>query len=592
MPDVYTLASAVSLPGRARGGKWTDDLGASGVAKHEIPKVSPPHAGWTWTHDPSEPSTVKDVWYQDGVTKSGAFVPGHRMKVFDHVRWGPVGVVGSWDDPATPDSLAWKLTEKYPGDQELRGLPLTAEYMVGRFALTGGSVETDALWPLDWGVDTALVLLFAYELRFASDTGRRTGACEVKPVAAADYKHKSFMEAFGVEGITAKGGESYRRVVSGALSGAGTEKVTELQLTSPRVLVALTFTGCEPRADVEPGAIVTMARAMPHVLVLSSVPMHQTLASTEVKRPSRSSMYAPPASDSVESHGEKIKSILFTDTNDTRGIQWASRGLLPPVPYWYNMFDHYRIMGDSDPSNIAKGQGFSVVRRTKGARTISGAAAWQGSYFGEGEDGSVPIDVNKVARQGAYDNLHMSPRMVAPESLMAKYPHLRVHLADIVQAPFCDCDCLHVHWRWGVHATARHVKGWGTSGPHTVAGAPMVPPNQTVKLFTDSDSQFTYLGYARPTKAGQWQVFFHHGTALALRIGETWGAWGQKVMAGTSVNLVDATDENLEMPWSVNDAAGQFMSVFYYRLRFHTNQGGAKAVERLVVLDRGRLEGE
>ena len=36
---------------------------------------------------------------------------------------------------------------------------------------------------------------------FAAGTGRRTGACEVRPVAAVDYKHASFMTAVGVEGV-------------------------------------------------------------------------------------------------------------------------------------------------------------------------------------------------------------------------------------------------------------------------------------------------------------------------------------------------------------------------------------------------------
>lgn len=588
MPDIYTLCSTACLPGRARGGSWSEDHGPTGAITRAIAASAPPYDGWVWTHDPAEPACLRDIWYQDGTWDGETFTPGHRVKVFDKVEWRGVAITGTYKDPATPDAPAWELTDTEPGREEMRGLPLTAEYLVGRFSLIGGSVETNALWPIDWGIDSALVLLFAYELRFKSATGRRTGACDLAPVAAVDYKHRSFMPTPGVEGLGAAENKAFRRAVEGVMSASGSGATTEVQLSNPRALVLLSFAGCEPRADFEPGEIVTMTRMHPHALVLTTIPMHQTAATVTVRRPARSSMYEPPKSDDVESHTEKIKSLLVADTNEARGTQWFTFGLAPPLPYWYNMFDYYRVLGDSNAVNAARGQAYPVVRRSKGARTIKGAARWQGSVLGMDSEGGV--DVSKVARQGAYDNLHMSPRMVAPEALMAKYPALRDQLKEVAQAPFCDCDCVHIHWRWGALATKRSNQGWGTQGPHTAAGAPMVPPNQSVKLYMDADNQFTYEAVAKPAAAMQWQVFFHHGTALALRIGETWGQWVMTVMASTGVNTSDAREESLEMPWSVRDAATQFMSVFYYRMRYHTKQGGQEAVERLTVLDLNALE--
>jgi hypothetical protein len=91
------------------------------------------------------------------------------------------------------------------------------------------------------------------------------------------------------------------------------------------------------------------------------------------------------------------------------------------------------------------------------------------------------IVVEKADRQGAYDNIHIHAKMESVSS-----PTVQIH------APFCGHSCLHMHWRWGMHAAdgaadehQAKYRGW-SSGPgavsNAVAAQPLVPPNQRLKV--------------------------------------------------------------------------------------------------------------
>lgn len=90
--------------------------------------------------------------------------------------------------------------------------------------------------------------------------------------------------------------------------------------------------------------------------------------------------------------------------------------------------------------------------------------------------------VEKVPRQGYYDNIHLHGRMHAPD----KRGNEQIH------APFCGHSCLHMHWRWSsissnaaVGGRGWYYKGWSIDNgaeAFSQAGAPLIPPNQKLTV--------------------------------------------------------------------------------------------------------------
>jgi len=128
-----------------------------------------------------------------------------------------------------------------------------------------------------------------------------------------------------------------------------------------------------------------------------------------------------------------------------------------------------------------------------------------------------PRGLYKVPRQGAFDSVHLAPKMKAPdEVLYAIDPDaLRRSFARISMAPFCAHDCLHTHWRWGDWQTSKQTLGWEGWTPYCKPGAPMVPPNQEVTIRLEG-AQLEYTARATKVPAGIWQIVFHHGSAYAI----------------------------------------------------------------------------
>ena len=105
-------------------------------------------------------------------------------------------------------------------------------------------------------------------------------------------------------------------------------------------------------------------------------------------------------------------------------------------------------------------------------------------------------DFDKLAGQGAYDNLHLAPRMKFT-SKVATGPTI----PDIVMAPFCINDCFNTHTRWGTLNGGLPESNQGFSGrvPYQVSGAPLVPGNQTVWISLTKTGSTT--GFGIPSSA-------------------------------------------------------------------------------------------
>jgi hypothetical protein len=132
------------------------------------------------------------------------------------------------------------------------------------------------------------------------------------------------------------------------------------------------------------------------------------------------------------------------------------------------------------------------------------------------------MTIQKEGRQGQYDNIHIHAAM----------PPMQGMSGELVPAPFCADMCMHLHWRWGKDAVSSMAApyaflGWGqsgrgTEGAHTSLGAPLIPPNQHLRVVGDPSSdqtsfRLTYDVTALTPGISEWQVFMEQGMAIAFR---------------------------------------------------------------------------
>lgn len=114
----------------------------------------------------------------------------------------------------------------------------------------------------------------------------------------------------------------------------------------------------------------------------------------------------------------------------------------------------------------------TLRRRANYIWPVAGAIAYTNAYV-----------VIKADRQGQYDNIHLHADMGRPD----RYGNTQIH------APFCGHSCVHMHWRWsGIAGRGAGERGWyyngwspltgGASTAHSTPNAPLVPPNQRVKV--------------------------------------------------------------------------------------------------------------
>ncbi len=141
----------------------------------------------------------------------------------------------------------------------------------------------------------------------------------------------------------------------------------------------------------------------------------------------------------------------------------------------------------------------------------------------------------KLAGQGTFDNLHLAPRMKAhtvigtPEMADPRWQNSLDTLDTLRMAPFCEHDCMHTHWRWGLafagSPNEKPLKGFaasadpkfaGTGLPYQAVGSPMIPLNQDLDIAFASNNQLVYTAQLSNIAPGVWQPVYHHGSAYVL----------------------------------------------------------------------------
>jgi hypothetical protein len=193
--------------------------------------------------------------------------------------------------------------------------------------------------------------------------------------------------------------------------------------------------------------------------------------------------------------------------------------------------------------------------------------------------------VRKRPRQGAFDNLHLAPRMKVAVPIdraffkgiagghagEAKFTSLRDwKMDDVVMAPLCAHDCLHMHWRWSDNENEEHATfGFKDGIPNKAPGAVMIPGNQAAFIVIHSPSSASYLAHVVLPNPDEWQCIFHHGAGYGLSSGTQvmLGKIFMRALSGTSF-FASTTPVN-PLDWAL----------YYWTNRFTLNKNAAGTVE-------------
>jgi V8-like Glu-specific endopeptidase len=343
-------------------------------------------------------------------------------------------------------------------------LPFNSNFLLGSFATTKGSIVplTHAFWRLEAEADAATAVIFGFDVTHPGDPQPITDPSVFADSAANATPNRLWMLA-----------------------------CCELVLN-------------RGKADFEPSHMLIAARIYPMIEVLANFATAETFGQVTLRRPATSSM------DHGWADGGRHAPVFYTDRNEDMGLVQAAAGFLGKpgavLPAWDNLFDYFDKTAAAGAARtfIAVDPTKSDTRNLPGHRLVIDRDAPVLSRR--------PTNVMKVPRQGAYDNVHIAPAMLA--SLLPLIPSTRV-----VMAPVCAHDCFHMHWRWSKAFDDVSVKGWGIEGPYTVSGAPMIQLNQTLQITTTAGVPgIRYEARAKDQPAKQWMLVMPHGGAYALKV--------------------------------------------------------------------------
>jgi hypothetical protein len=380
-----------------------------------------------------------------------------------------------------------------------------------------------------------------------------------------------------------------------------------------RVVVAVSLTPCRENWDYTPASATGMGRLYPQLFVKCNAALSKVQATLQMDRPEKMTLLDGHMCGCGEMK-DNIGSLMVTDAN--AGME-VMRGSIP-VPgdhtfsYWSNLFAYL-------VPNFYENHGATVMNVVRNDRprdrirldllkrrpvTLSGVWVFED----DDENGVEPSDergrrVRKLARQGAFDNIHMAPRMQLKPGKVLRVREITQllglqltgtdqpidlaewRLDDVVMAPFCAHDCFHMHWRWGELASDKWVFGWGRTGPYTVPGAPMIPLNHELDIRLRADNLVSYRARALGVAANEPVVFNHHGAAYALDVGFL------VTLARQSADLAQEPAFIFMSDVATSHLASNSWAAFYWHLRYEVwnDQGTFKPRERTDIYDLNAL---
>lgn len=259
------------------------------------------------------------------------------MTVCHSVRWSPVKV------DVKRGNAMYRLT-----------LPLTEKFVVKTFSFTGGHNPGKGWWPLEADVDASFFQVFVYDI-----TGK-TSNDEPEPVPKDTWSHDGFMPD-----------PSKPKMKAPTLSPG--EQVDLTATNKHYVCVVMSLACCTERADFEPGALVGMARAYPHYMIMTNLPLDEVQATIRIQRPDQSGYYGtsveqprPPMQH--PDMDPPLKAVAIADTNQFRA---GDATHLVSLPFWDLIFDYGIDAPDGDL--IKPGSPEKVVKHEPAQRTEKNA---------------------------------------------------------------------------------------------------------------------------------------------------------------------------------------------------------------------------
>ncbi|MFT3924528.1 MAG: hypothetical protein QM778_18460 [Myxococcales bacterium] len=434
-------------------------------------------------------------------------------------------------------------------------LPLTQRYFVKGLMLPDGSnAGTNPWWPIPATLDQSFAAAFAYNVTTLKNK-------EPTPAAAADFEAPTFMPD---PGTTQPGAQHL-------------------------ICVVLSLVCMKERADFEPTGTVGMGRFYPHLMIMSN----QSIAGKEalqtkisIMRPFKAGYYGVARPSKSLGHPDmdpEIRPLLVTESNVTRTTDPLN---IAALPYWDLLFDYIsptipfenpctvvdystgrrklsRLLEHLDYSKVAFDVSMRILQWSRflpselaklapavgeilltrpSLRTVMYKEGLSSYLLPDNLKKSwfmpfVQRDIIKLPRQGAFDSLHLSPRMKAHRLIGNKElaeDRWQLTIDSIGMAPVCEHDCVHTHWRWGLEFENQKsvfnkypLMGFkedtvsqfaGTGKPYQLLGSPMVPLNQEVKLELRANNHFVYAASCKDVQPGVWQPVFHHGSAYPVGI--------------------------------------------------------------------------
>ncbi len=445
-------------------------------------------------------------------------------------------------------TLVWKdLAVRVPGatgGSDI-SLPLSRRFILGSTSSSGrltriaaGTVDT---FPLHTDVQTYATVVFGYSV----DGQTRS----VVPLDFCTLRSGQLTEWLANHGSPDPTSSSKTAVIA----------VYELALCGPR-------DDYQPK-DGAPTGAAQVVRAYPLLSVWSSRPLKLATAVLDIARPATTPMEGMAG-------GGAISAALYADMNSVVRSLWdelhhdlkkalqESRAamkllglghvlaadlvsLLKGVPStrWDSLFAHYSL--NATRSNLTVvAPGFS--RRSNS----TDRQVWDRS---KSRYVTSAVSVEKLERQGSFDNVHIAPAM-------------DYQGAAAIMAPLCHHDCLHIHWRWGAAFTDKPMRGWSGGKPYQKPGAPMIPENQTLRISLGGPN-LSYAPMAHNTPARTWQIFMHHGTGYVSAL----------TLVGEGVRVIELAQLTGLPRWEG----------FYYHNRMWETRGSRRAADKPRLNEAG-----
>lgn len=543
---------------------------------------------WGWKANSSRPIV-------SGITCRVRDDEFKQYVVLDKLEFG-------YSPPEAPTELRPAIRIKRRGTSV--ELPLEERFRLATFWTTGGALVEDesVRYPLKALHDQGLVYVFAYDVPVLGDN--------VMSLRDADHPDATEVEKFlsacrSLSSISSEDDRSATDVLFAddlwqpeapddeSIGILGDLSPGEILMRPTRVIVAIAVTFCKERDDYVMGHfdpatyVVGMARLYPQVLTLSSRTLELVESAVRLTRPTHTTIVG----GHVCGCGEMLTDIGMGFWNDVNAGNELNSSLASYFPYWENIFNYYLADPDQDAAFLNRRTRF--VHAYGGGPTVIEGCVYRWS-FPESEPKERFGRIERMSRQGAFDNVHLAPRMRVRqdfdyavvintrmgEPVRVPFDRSAWKMDRVVMAPFCAHDCFHMHTRWGDAVGAeRHTKGFTGAGPYRGAAAPMVPINHGVSIVALGPNAFIWAEESTNVRPDEWDIGCYPGSGYACFVGGNIELARSMMQRQASQQLMPPP----ETSWAL----------FYWHLRYHFafTPAGVVVQEAVTFVDRaGALE--